>query len=421
MNDRPRKIYLPIIYLLSWLVMTVVIFTWGPYAYQVTNPVTFYSYLFFVHAALLGGYCWGQTFSGRGTRLKIDYFKFVQVTISISILYFTIKLLLTAGGDLNNFILTFKDANKSYDSSSLRQITLFSYLDMFFVPLIIIAITNTLFSFKKIKIIWRAIIYILIVLLIASSIGSATRSGIVQIALLSFAALMLGIYNKNTILTFRHKILIVFSISSFIVGFFIYFSFLIKTRDVLGYVVSKNPITKELPKDGYFIYKITPPEVHQLINRVSFYTSHSYFRLNQAMNMPSKGLGLGLSNSFFVMDNIEEFTASTKLKEISYALRLDKDFGCPFGEFWSTFYTWIASDFTFPGTIVVIFFIGLAFSLSIKDSLTTLNPFAVTASCTLFYFIFYFAFNNPLQDGQGIMTFLCIPLLWLFFRERRKV
>ena len=400
--------------------MTVAIFVWGPYTYKVINPFIFYAYLAAINIALFLGYFWGQTFPGRGSRVKIDYYRFVKTTIILSLVYFFIKIILTSGGDLSNLIQTFKGANKSYDISRLRRPNIFSYLDIFFFPVMIIAITNTLFLFNRLGNWFRFSIYLIILLIIGYSLGSATRSGIVQISLLSFAALTLGIYKKNIILKYRHKILIAFSIASFIIGFLIYFSFLIKTRDVLGYVVSENPLTKELPKENYYLFKITPAKTHQLINRISFYTSHSYFRLNRALNLPSKGLGLGLSNSFFVMDNIQELTGSTKLKEISYAMRLDKEFGCAFGEYWSTFYTWIASDFTFPGTIIVVFFIGFVFSLTLKDSLFELNPLAVTAFCTLFYFIFHFAFNNPLQDGQGITTYLFIPFSWLILRKTRR-
>jgi hypothetical protein len=138
------------------------------------------------------------------------------------------------------------------------------------------------------------------------------------------------------------------------------------------------------------------------------------------MNMPFNGLGFGLSNSYFIMDNIESLTGWSELKNISYGVRLDKGIGSSYGLYWSTFYTWIASDFTFPGTVIVIFFTGYFLSLSLKDSLYFMNPLSVTVFCTLFYNIFHFAFNNPLQDGAGLTTGLLVPLIWLIFRKRNR-
>jgi hypothetical protein len=136
--------------------------------------------------------------------------------------------------------------------------------------------------------------------------------------------------------------------------------------------------------------------------------------------MPFKGLGFGLSNSYFVMRNIEQLTGWSGLKDISYGVRLDNAIGSGYGLYWSTFYTWIASDFTFPGTIIVMFFIAYYFSLSLRDSLYSLNPLSVTVFCTLFYFIFHCAFNNPMQDGAGITTNLFVPIVWLILRRKQR-
>jgi hypothetical protein len=233
--------------------------------------------------------------------------------------------------------------------------------------------------------------------------------------MLSFAALILGIYQKNIVLRHYHKVLMLFFVACVLIGFFAYSNYLIKTREAIDSAV--NPITVERSNANYFLYKITPENIHPLINSTSFYISHSYYQLNKALNLPYKGLGFGLTNSFFVMRNIEKVTGWSGLEDISYGIRLDKKTGSSYGQFWSTFYTWIASDFSFPGTIIVVFFIGYLLSLTLKDSLHSLNPFSVTAFCTLFHFIFHFPFNNPLQDGSGLTTCFAIPVIWLIFRK----
>ena len=415
MNLKQKKVYFPIIFLLCWLSFTIVVFIFGPYRYKITNSFIFYTYLVAIHIALLLGYIKGQRSFGRGFQIRIDYYRFVKITIIISILYFIVKLIMTFGGDIRNFSETFRNASKSYLSSSVRHSGLFSYLDIFFAPILLIAITNTLFSYKNLRRRYRYSVFILIIFSLAASIGSATRSGIVQIAIISLAAFSLGVYKKNIILKYYHKVLIFFLAGSLIIGFFLYTALLTNTR---GGKIFINPLTHQPPKENYYLYKITSPNIHPLINNVSFYISHSYYRLNQALNLPFKGLGFGLSNSYFVMDNIESLTGWSGLKDISYGIRLDNAIGSGYGLYWSTFYTWIASDFTFPGTIVVVFFIGYFFSLALKDSLFFQNPLSVTVFCSFFYLIFHFAFNNPLQDGAGLTTYFFVPLIWVIFRKR---
>jgi hypothetical protein len=412
-----QKYYFPIVFLLSWLIFTILVFAYGPYEYKVTRPAIFYSYLVAIHLALLLGYLRGQRSTGRGFQIRIDYYRFVRVTIIISFFYLIIKLLLTFGGDLNNIKQTFTNARKAYLTSSIRHSNLFSYLDIFFAPITLIAVTNAIFSYKHLRRRYKFILFVLILFSIAAAIGSATRSGIVQVAIIGLSAFLLGIYKQNYVLKQSHKILILVFTILIAIGFLTYSSLLTNSRGGRIYV---NPLTNEAPRKDFFLTKNTSPKFHHLINNVSFYVSHSYFRLNKAMNLPFKGLGFGLSNSFFIMDNIEQLTGCSYFKEVSYGLRLDKDIGSGYGLYWSTFYTWIASDFTFPGTVIVIFFIGYLLSLSMKDSVSYLNPLAVTVYCTLFYNIFHFAFNNPLQDGAGLTTGLVVPAIWLIFRKIKK-
>jgi hypothetical protein len=415
---KQNKIYLPIVFLLSWLLLTILSFIFGPYLYNVKTPYVFYSFLFLIHSALLIGYIWGQREEGLGTRLHINYYRIIEISIIISMVYLIVKLILSKGGDVRNFMGTFINAAETYANSNVKHAYLFSYLDIIFTPIYIIAITNTIYSHNKIRIFYRICVYLMILVSIASSVGSATRAGIMQIFVLCFAAFLLSIYKKNFIVRIYHRILIVFIIGITIIGFFIYSNSLINTR---GGVPIVNPLTYEPPKENYFLFRIVPEKYTPLINNTSFYISHSYYQLNRALYLPSKGIALGLSNSYFLMDNIEELTGWSWPKEVSYGLRLDNQIGQGYGLYWSTFYTWIASDVTFPGTIIVILFFGYCFSLSLRDSLFSLNPLAVTAFCTLFYFIFHFAFNSPLQDGAGIMTYFIIPFLWLIFRKREFV
>ena len=237
-----------------------------------------------------------------------------------------------------------------------------------------------------------------------------------ELFILSFAAFLLSVYKKNFIFSVYNKIKISLVIVGIFVGFFFYSDALIKTR---GGTPTLNPLTNEPHNENYFLFKVTPNEFAPAIINTSFYISHSYYQLNKALNMPYKGLGLGLSNSYFVMDNIEQITGSKWLKEISFGQRLDDEVGIGYGAYWSTFYTWMASDFTFPGVIIVVLYIAYFLAMSLRDALFNLNPLAVTTFCSLFYFIFHFAFNNPLQDGQGIITCFFIPLLWLVLRVRR--
>lgn len=414
-NCTQRKIYAPIIFLLLWLGFTIFTFSFGPYAYNLTNPFEFYIYLLVIHLLLFLGYRSGLKSNVKKLRININYLDFVKKTVVISLIYGVFKIIITSGGDALNFSATFADASTTYENSNLKNTSLFSYIDIIFYPISLIAITNTIFSNKKLSWPYRLSVYFLIALSILSSIGSATRSGIVGTAMITMASFYLGVCKRNIILQKRHKALLLLIILFCSLAFLSYTSLLVASRG--GFSVA-NPLTGDQPVENYFLDYIVPAEFEPVVDSIAFYISHSYYRLNQAMNMSFEGLGFGLSNSMFVMNNIEKITGWSGLKEISYGVRLDEGEGeGNYGLYWSTFYTWIASDVTFPGVGVVVFSIGYFFSMSLRDSLKISNPFSVTAFCLLFYFIFHFGFNNPLQDGQGISTYLVIPAIWLILRK----
>ena len=226
MNYTLHKTYSPIIFLLTWLGLTVLTFLYGPYEYKLINPVVFFFYIILIHLALFLGYKRGQRSKGRNTRANFNYFKFIKITILISLFYLIVKLAFTSGGNLHNFIQTFNNASETYG----RQVNLFSYLDMLFGPISIIAITNTIFSYKNLPKPYRYSVYLLIAFSIASAISSATRSGIVQILIISITAFSLGIYKKNIILKYYQKVTILVLAIILGVGFLVYSSILVTTR-----------------------------------------------------------------------------------------------------------------------------------------------------------------------------------------------
>lgn len=410
-----QKFYFPILFLLAWLVFTILVFIYGPYEYEIRNKFSFYLYLIAVHIALLLGYLRGQKSRGRGSIVRVNYVKFIKWTLLLSVFYNLIKILFTLGGDLSNISQTFSDSAKSYSTSSFRYPNAFNYVDIFFFPIYFISVTNSVFYYNFLERRYKALLWFLVILAFGYSIGSATRGGMAQLSMMIFGALLLAIYKGNVILTRRIKIRITVVASLLLVGFIAYTSLIQHTR---GGEIFVNPVTQLPPKESYPFSSIIPENLEPVANHISFYVSHSYYRLNRAMELPFKGLGFGLSNSYFIMDNIESLTGWSGLKKISYGMRLDMSDGWGYGLFWSTFYTWIASDFTFPGTVVIIYFIGYFFSLALRDSLYTLNPIAVTVFCALLYFIFHFPFNNPMQDGGGLSTYLVMPLIWYLLRKK---
>jgi len=157
-----------------------------------------------------------------------------------------------------------------------------------------IVITNLIVNYKLISGLYRFYFYFLIALLILSAVGSATRSGIVQMTIISVAGILLSIFRNNILITRRMKILMFFVVGFMIFLFFGYTSLLVTSRGGIGL---NNLITVDPPRDDFFLNEYVSPEFQLVITSISFYISHSYYRLNKAIDMPFEGIGFGFSNS----------------------------------------------------------------------------------------------------------------------------
>lgn len=85
---------------------------------------------------------------------------------------------------------------------------------------------------------------------------------------------------------------------------------------------------------------------------------------------------------------------------------------------WPTIYPWIASDVTFPGTVVIVFLVGWLSARVWLDVLGGQNPFAVALLGQLLLMLYFFpAHNRIMQSGEGVVALLVFLLAWLFLRQ----
>ena len=102
---------------------------------------------------------------------------------------------------------------------------------------------------------------------------------------------------------------------------------------------------------------------------------------------------------------------------MSYPSRIESDGWDALGR-WSSIYPWIASDVSFPGTIVVVFLIGRLFAIAWFDALSARNPFAFGMVGQFVTMLFYFPANNQTsQFGEGFTAFWVILIVWLLTRN----
>ncbi|HLE82819.1 MAG TPA: hypothetical protein VJG13_00650 [Thermoanaerobaculia bacterium] len=146
------------------------------------------------------------------------------------------------------------------------------------------------------------------------------------------------------------------------------------------------------------------------------YLSHGYYAVYLSLEepfVPSYGVG----NSVFLQRQVARLARDPSLLERSYPVRIEARGWDAYG-YWATIYPWIASDVTFPGTVVVVFLVGWAFAAVWVDSLSGENPFAVAFLGQMLVMLYYFpAHNKTMHSGEGVVAFAVLGALWCFSRR----
>src|SRR6267143_4744057 len=132
---------------------------------------------------------------------------------------------------------------------------------------------------------------------------------------------------------------------------------------------------------------------------MTFYVTHGYYGLYLSLDKPFVPM-FGVGNSLFLTQQVVRITGNEQIGRSSYPKRIEEDGWDALG-LWSSIYPWIASDVSFPGTIVLVFLIGRLFALAWLDTLCGGNPFAVVMFSMFAIMLFYFPANNQmLQTGE---------------------
>ena len=86
---------------------------------------------------------------------------------------------------------------------------------------------------------------------------------------------------------------------------------------------------------------------------------------------------------------------------------------------WVSIFPWLASDWTYPGALVVLAFFAALYARVWRESIEYRNPFAILVFCLLNIGILYIPANNQLvHTPGGIMTGIVVFGLYFAFGPR---
>ena len=156
------------------------------------------------------------------------------------------------------------------------------------------------------------------------------------------------------------------------------------------------------------------------IMRLVSYLSHGYKGLNYCLQLPfvwTKGYGGAMGLDSYIS---QYFHIPSQLPN-TYPVRMENAFGYSGLTSWPTVFPWWASDLSFPGVIIFMFFIGRFMCSLLKASYCRSDLLASVVFSYFFIMIACLPLNNQLlQTRPAFLTTVAFLFLWFFTRFQVK-
>lgn len=428
------KNYLPLLIVEIYLLLTLVIFYFGPVEYNIHHPFLLLFLMFAYHACFIFGYLLAYSLHDSKKVLITEYefsdtyywWLFCFSFIAIWVGYKNIVMVdgLIPYNFFDNLIRGFSEPGLVYverminladaQSSSSRLFNVFSIFFAFAKYLFIFYFIYFWTCLSRIK---KIISLIYSFLFISAGISAGVNSIIFLFFIFSALSLLVVLYQRRYI--HLRKILIFASLFFLLPmawfgkimserggGFenFAFASPLGDIRVISDFVLSDNPSIFDL---FYYAYVW-----------LSFYVCHGYYGFSLIFDLDFNWT-YGFGNSEFLQ---RQFTMITGVDLAPFTFQFRNDHIWDKSAQWHTFYGQFANDVGLIGLAFLMFLIGFYFA-RVWKSIVRIKSFYGMALMPIFgiMFIFFPANNQVFGYIDTFSYFLVLSLLWFFSSRKIRI
>ena len=407
----------PIIFLQGYLILTLIVFQFGPINYKVIDPHIFWMLILSYHLCFLLGYIVAYKLKkpkkiiksvqlAENSEMRIFYFVLVLSIISSILSFKGISSIY----DLINPIFWIESAVKgvlfpgdAYNEKMSRVLTNDSGNKLLNIFLFFIAFSKILivplivFFWSRLSKLIKVLALFITLLPLLSSLSNGTNKGVFDFVILYSSSLIVYfLYNKNNfnsyMFTSRKFFLILIFTSLF--GALSFFGTSMGSRGGnIRYIEDQDPLSN---------ITITQSTVDKSKNSAYYYT---YVWLSSYIVQGYYGFSLaiekefnttyGFGNSIFIRRNVESLLG-IDLNKKTFQNKIDDWWGE--NSQWHSFYSYMANDFHFIGVGVVCFLLSFIMGNIWFSFLDTGNLFAGAMMCVFSIMVIFIPANNHLVN-----------------------
>lgn len=419
--------YLPINFHILYITFTLLVSFFGPKIYQDYNKLPVF---IFISVYLITIY-WGFKIGFSKTpvyvklRFKPNLQKITKYSIFTSLILISINSIYLFSTGRLSFNISEIGANYSnfYDYYyEKKESSLFTFENVILIISAIpkfISLTLGFFYFKSFKFRDKMTFILLIFLIILTqtlSLGNQKSIG----DLVIFASVTLLVNSTSYSKVKRKKLLkrigIVFTLLFMLLSF-TQFSRLdsrdISYQDLNNNMASYSKFDFEHPVFKVFGFKFGLG----IATFTTGYLSNGYYGLSKTLEMEYQW-SYGVGNSVALTSIIEKASGEEIYKR-TYLDRMEKQYHIPGKRHWHTIFPWIASDFTFFGTIIIFYFFSYYYGKSWREVLEYKNPISLLLFSLLTILFMFVPANNQIFHGFDYLA-VTIFVLWIWSKFHKR-
>jgi hypothetical protein len=401
--------------LLLWLGFsggTVLLFEVGPFVYDVPNLFFLLLYLIAAHAAVILGFrsgCESRALLCRVSPIEEKTTRIIAILGCIALISIAVAVAddLSRGLSLTHVIedpLGSRDAWQDENNLGMR------YIDVLLGAATLPFIGLGIYAWRNCGRSIRVLVSTVLVMYSFHAVIGASRATFFALGCVFTIALSCCIASgRMKVKPVRWAIISL----SLLIALLLYSSFIAQSRG--GSVIedyaefaSENFDTR--PEVIGLIEKL-PPVSQAAILQGAYYFTHSYKYLARCLDMDYAGSTYGLGFSRFLTRTYTKLSGSDALERRVYFERLVlEDRESP--GIWCTGYAWIASDWTFPGSLIVLFILGRWLAQSWRESVAGLGIAAVPVMCWTFFIAVMLPIDCALSDYGALISFAVSLTAW---------
>lgn len=425
-KDKRRIALYPIILIQIYLGVSVLVFAFGPWPWPVSNPLQLYSFLILAQVALLAGYLQAIKKQPRPASTKIRVPLLVIVSLALNFLWIGQNYKERTGQPFDLIsastaaISGITNPGAQYIQKQLNQpmlggepTTLIDYVSFLVYPVMWIAFPLGVVFWKQLSVFVRLTLVGFILIDLLTWVAAGTNKGIADFVIL--LPCLLVARKPAMFVNITHNLVKIGVIAILGAAALITFFSVNMAGRSGGTTASLSDMDAGIATDFHGpVLSIVTPVLQVPLAALASYFVQGYYGLSLSLKEPFIFCN-GVGNSYF-LEGLSRHVFNPPLYESTYPARNEGEGWDSRGR-WNSIYPWIASDLSFPGTIVFMFVLGRIFALVWLDVAFCKNPWAVCLFPLLLIMLFYIPASNQVLafPVQG-MPFMTILPLWYFSR-----